>query len=285
MRGLDSRRRCVLAAFKHFHDKSHSSVHSVNRLHKIFRSFVIIHFFVYFIYSWERMKNFHRFFCGFQFFLIQNKNTVLLLIFFFACKAFTLYSCHVQHIQQRHCFRQTADLFIAAFRSIDYILDILRYGQLRRGDQNESVAFESRHCFDQRVNGTAVFQVTTQANAKVVKPTGFIVQSYNICQCLGGMEMSSVTCVDNRCRGIHSSGCGCSFERMTNCDDIRISAYDCDGVFEAFALCYRGILRIVKADNASAKAEHSCLEGHLRSCGRFIKQGCKYFALAYFGII
>ena len=135
------------------------------------------------------------------------------------------------------------------------------------------VVFVAAQRLAQGVHGSAVEQISAQPHGKPIQSALFHPEGQQIRQGLGGVEMPSVSGVDDRAvRG--ESCCLCRpCHRVANDENIRIVADDLGGILQAFPFGYGGGSRIVKADDTASQPDHGSLEGHLGPGGGLVEQG------------
>ena len=123
------------------------------------------------------------------------------------------------------------------------------------------------------MHGSAVDQVAAQTNGQVIQSALFTLESQQVGQGLGGVQVPAVAGIDDRtvC-GQGSCLCRTGY-RMTHHQNICVAADDLCGIFQSFALGYRGVCRIVEPDQSAAQTQHCGLERHLGAGGRLIEQG------------
>ena len=230
------------------------------------------------------MQDNHIRLCSLEFLHSQNVSIFLSQICFPTCKPFLLNPSHIEHIQFRQYFFQRSHFSERAAAGGQNILHIRRQFQFRCGNQNELVALEAGHCFNQGVYRSAVDEVAAKTDGQMIQTPFFTFQGEQVSQGLCWVQMSAVAGVDDRTVRRQSS-CFCSTsDRMPHYENICIVADNLCGVFQGFALGNRGICRIVEANQTAAQPQHSSLEGHLGTGRRFIEQGCHDFVVASTGI-
>jgi len=134
------------------------------------------------------------------------------------------------------------------------------------------------------VNGSAVFQVAAQTDSQVFKSALFLVKSEHIKQCLGGVKMASVACVDDRAVGSKGRSLCSALGGVAHNHDISVGGYYFCGILQVLALCNGRGCRVIEADDSTAETEHCSLERHLSTGRRLIEQGSHDLALASLGI-
>ena len=87
--------------------------------------------------------------------------------------------------------------------------------------------------------GTAEFQVSAEAHGQVVQTSLHGTDGHKVGQCLGGMLMASVPCVDNWNLGLLGSYKCSAFLWMPHGADVSITGNHADGIGHAFAFCGR----------------------------------------------
>ena len=110
------------------------------------------------------------------------------------------------------------------------------------------------------MNGTTEFQVTTEANRKMIEAPFQAADRQKVCQCLGRMLMSAITGVDDRDTGM----CSCDHRRtflwMAHGADICKTGNNADRIGNAFSLGSGRGTCIGKTDNLSAKIDHGAFK-------------------------
>ena len=118
----------------------------------------------------------------------------------------------------------------------------------------------------------AVFQIAAKPDAQSRKGSLFVAQRHQVGQRLSRVQMPAVPRVDDRHPRIQRRRKCSTGDRMAHRNNIGIAADHPHRVLEGFPFGHRRVGRIVKADDASAKAQHRRLERHLGAGGRLIEQ-------------
>ena len=132
--------------------------------------------------------------------------------------------------------------------------------------------------------GSTELEVAAKTDGQIIERSLLALDGQKVCQGLGGMEVTAVTCVDDRHGGNLCRNVGSAFLGMTHSDDIGISAYHADGIRNAFALGRRAARRIGEAENVTAEAHHSGGEAESGSRGRLEEERAENLALAGFRV-
>ena len=121
------------------------------------------------------------------------------LVLLTGLKALGLDSCHIENIEGRNCALKIFGLNILTAAGEEMIiLHVIGDTKLLGRDEHEGNVLISGHCRNQGMYGSAIFQVATDTYNKVVEAALFLMYSKKVGQGLGGVEVSAVTCINDR---------------------------------------------------------------------------------------
>ena len=129
------------------------------------------------------------------------------------------------------------------------------------------------------MNCSSVLEVTAKAHGEALKATLLASDGEKVSQSLGGVVVSAVTCIDNRCHTVSISHKGSTLNKVAHSNYIGITAYNPCCICNTLALDGRGIGAVAEADNISAQLIHSCLKGKPCTGGGLKEQSSKLLSL------
>ena len=138
-------------------------------------------------------------------------------------------------------------------------------------DQHELNACIARQRRDQRVNRSAVFEVSAKADGQMIQASLFTVDRKQICQGLRRMCVSAVARVDHGNARALRCHIGCTLLGMAHRDNIGITADDLRGIRHTLTLRCRAARCLGKSEHVTAKLHHRGLKAQSRT-GRWLKE-------------
>ena len=137
---------------------------------------------------------------------------------------------------------------------------------------------------NQRMYGSAEFQVTAHPDGQVFKGALFPLNRQEVSQGLGRVIMSAVPGIDDRHRRAHGCNHRCAFFWVAHGDDIGIAANHTHRIGNAFALGSGAVACTGEANHTAAKLQHSRFKAQTCTGGRLKKERRQFFAVALFCI-
>ena len=134
---------------------------------------------------------------------------------------------------------------------------------------------EVTHGHQKGVDGTSIFQVTHQVDVEVVKGTLGLVDTVKVKHTLWGVLVGTVARVDNGHIGNFRSILCSAFNIMAHNDNVCVVGNHRNGIFQRFAFCTTGNLRICETDDACSESVGCCFKTKSGAGGRF-KEECSH---------
>ena len=137
---------------------------------------------------------------------------------------------------------------------------------------------------DKGMDGTAKFQVTAQADGKIVKASLHGTDGEQISECLGRVLMAAVAGIDDGDAG--SLGCyqrGALFG-MAHGADICVTGNHADGIGNTFSLGCRTAVCAGKSKDAPSEVQHGSFKAEPCTGAGFVEAGRKLLTVTGVGI-
>ena len=271
---------------KQLEDQSHSHILCVKYLLEVARAGILIDCGRDLVDAGQRMENDQVALRTLHLCHVEDVAILQTEIFRLARKTLVLDSRHIKHVEIADDLRHRLGLVILHSVRLDrLVLDVFGKLQLLRGDEHDLDARVARERLDQRMDGSAVLEVTAEADGESVELALMAADGAEVGEGLRGMAMRAVARIDNGDRSILRRNVRASRERMAHCDDVGVAGNDARGVGYALALRRGRVSARLKAEYTSAELEHCRLEGESGS-GRGLKEeGCDLLAAAFGGIL
>ena len=175
---------------------------------------------------------------------------------------------------------------------VDSIADLGRFGKLQTlvaqellvllghtqfGRRNEGkLGVEVRESLQQRVYGATVLQVANHHNVDAVECALRLFDRIEVEQCLRGVLVGTVACIDDRHLRELAGIARCTLQRVAHHDHIAVVADYLNCIVEGFTLRYTGVGCVRETDDASAEAVDRALKTESGSGRRLEKQRGDY---------